>query len=93
MANELPTLTGPDLASLPVRVDRATGAAMVTRYFFPVSPRTLEAWPLTVIYANGKALVETAALFDVARHRLEAAPKIMGGRPPRRDTLTQKAAA
>jgi hypothetical protein len=73
----------PDLSTLPIRVDRRQAAELVARYFFPASPRSLEAWPLTVTYANGRALLETAALFAEAQRRLDAAPRIMGGRPPR----------
>ena len=32
----------PDLLTLPRRVDRKTGAALVTLYYFPVTPRSLE---------------------------------------------------
>ena len=88
----LPQTTTPDLAALPVRVDRKTGAELVTRFYFPTSARTLEAWHLPVIYANGKALIETADLLDFARRKIEAAPKIMGGRPPRRNSLARRAA-
>src|SRR5215207_5760777 len=72
--------TAPDLSELPVRVDRTGGATLVTKWFFPVSPRTLEAWPLRRRLVNGKAVVETAELFAVARARLEASPMVMGGR-------------
>lgn len=65
---------------LPVRVDRRTAAELVTQRFFPVSPRTVEAWPLTVRRVNGKATVETAELFAFAQAKLDAAPPIMGGR-------------
>jgi hypothetical protein len=63
-----------------VRVDRRTAAELVTRLYFPVSPRTIEAWPLTTRRVNGKATVETAELFAFAEAKLEAAPPIKGGR-------------
>ncbi len=71
---------GSDIPDLPARVDRGTGAVLVTRRYFPVSPRTLEAWPLTWRHVNGKAVCETAELFAVAQSKLEAAPAIRGGR-------------
>lgn len=70
----------PDLATLPVRVDRRVGAVLVTRHFFPISRRTLEAWPLSWRRVNGRAVCETAELFAAARAKLDAAPTIRGGR-------------
>lgn len=66
---------------LPVRVDRRTAAELVTQHFFPVSPRTVEAWPLTIRRVNGKATMETVELFAYAQAKLDAAPPIRGGRP------------
>jgi hypothetical protein len=65
---------------LPVRVDRRTAANLVTQRYFPISYRTVEAWPLTVRRVNGKATVETAELFAFAQSKLDAAPPIKGGR-------------
>ncbi len=70
----------PDLTTLPARVDRRAGAALVGRFYFPVSHRTLEAWPLSWRRVNGKAVCETAELFAAARVKLDAAPTIRGGR-------------
>lgn len=70
----------PDLSRLPVRVNRNTGADLVTRYFFPVSPRSLEVWPLTWRRVNGYAVCETAELFAVVQAKLDAAPPIRGGK-------------
>ncbi len=68
------------LKELPVNTDRKTGAPIITKHFFPVSPRTLEAWPLPTKHVNGKAIVPTAALFEIAYAKLMAAPVVMGGR-------------
>ena len=65
---------------LPARVDRKVGAELVTRYFFPVSHRSIEAWPLAWRHVNGKALAETAELFAFAQSKLDAASPIRGGR-------------
>ena len=56
----------------PLRYQR--GAELVTRYFFPISPRTLEAWPLDWLQVNAKATCATAELFAVAQAKLDAAP-------------------
>lgn len=69
----------PDLSTLPAVVDRRGGADIVTRYFFPVSPRTLERWPLAGRRVNGKLVFATADLIAHARAVLAAAPAIRGG--------------
>ncbi len=68
------------LAKLPPNVDRRTGADLVRYHFFPVSYRTLEAWPLPTRRVNGKAIISTVRLFEVAFAKLAAAPIIMSGR-------------
>lgn len=70
----------PDLAALPRNVDRKLGAKLVTQFFFPVSHRTLEAWPLTWRRVNGRAICRTTELFALAEAKLNAAPAIRGGR-------------
>ncbi len=69
-----------DRSGLPRRVDRRTAAKLVSNFFFPISWRTLEAWPLTIRNVNGKATIETAELFAMAQAKLDAAPAIRGGR-------------
>jgi hypothetical protein len=63
----------PDVSTLPPLVDRRTAAALVTQHYFPVSPRTLEAWEVECIRLNGKALAAPAQYFAVAQSRLDAA--------------------
>ena len=70
----------PDLSTLPVNVDRRTGAELVTRYLFPVSHRTLERWPLTGRVVNGRLVFATVELFAHARALMEAAPPMRGGK-------------
>ena len=80
-SQEQPTaLPGLDLSSLPVRVDRRAGADLITRYLFPVSPRTIESWCLTTRRVNGRAVYETRELLDHARAMLDASPAVRGGR-------------
>jgi hypothetical protein len=69
-----------DLSRLPRRMTRREGAELIRAHFFPVSPRTLEVWPLAVTRVNNRALVETAELVAEAQRRLDAAPKIRAGR-------------
>jgi hypothetical protein len=66
----------PNLSTLPRRVDRKTAAALITLYFFPVTPRSLGEWPVTWRMVNGKAVGETPQLFAVAQAKLDAAPPI-----------------
>ena len=76
------------LALLPANVDRRTGAALITKHLFPVSHRSLEVWPLPSRFVNGRAVVPTAKLFEIAFDKLNAAPIVMGGR---RNTTQQAA--
>jgi hypothetical protein len=70
----------PDLDELPVRVDRETASKLLTKYYFRVSPRSLERWSLAWRLVNGRAHCETAALFAIAESMLAGAPPVMGGR-------------
>ncbi len=63
----------PQLDALPVRLNRRAAAAIVTMLYFPIAPRTLEAWPLSWRHVNGKALCETAELLAEAQRRLSEA--------------------
>ena len=65
-----------DIEYLPPRVNRRDGATLITHYFFPVSPRTLERWPVKWLRINGRALVETSELMKEAQQRVASA---MGG--------------
>jgi hypothetical protein len=71
--------TLPNLADLPVRLSRDAAAKLLSRYFFEVSPRTLERWPVAWRQLNGRAHAETADLFAHAESMLADAPIIMGG--------------
>lgn len=69
-------------SDLPARLDRRGAAELVSLLLFPVSARTIEAWPLAVRRVNGKAVVETEELLAFARAKLKAAPVVRGGRKP-----------
>ena len=64
---------------LPVRVNRKVGASIISHYLFPISPRTLERWPVSWRRLNGRALVETDELLSEAQRRVDAAACIRGG--------------
>ena len=77
---ELPQWLLGELAGQPIHVNRRKGAQLVTQYLFPVSARTLEAWPLPTRHVNGKAIMATVTLFEQAYAKMRAAPLIVGGR-------------
>ena len=68
-----------DARLFPTRVDRRMAAAIITQFFFPVSPRTIESWALPVTHANGRALHEVADLVEAAEAKLRAGPTLRGG--------------
>lgn len=70
----------PDLVAYPVRMDRRGLAAFITKEFFPVSPRSLEKWPLTWQHVNNKAIGRTAEAAAVAKAKLDEATPIRGGK-------------
>ncbi len=58
---------------LPKYADKVTAAAIITHLFFPISPRSLEKWPLTVRRPNKAAIYDVAELLIQAEARLNAA--------------------
>jgi hypothetical protein len=72
--------TSPDLASVPPRLGRRAAAAFLSLHFFPVSPRTIEAWPIPSRRVNGKALYETIDLITYANQKIDEAAVSRGGR-------------
>jgi hypothetical protein len=72
--------TQPDLAELPVNGNRRQLAEIITRYFFKVSARSLERWPLSWRHVNGQAICQTVDALEEARKRLEQAPVIRAGK-------------
>jgi hypothetical protein len=73
------TVVGPNLSELPVRVDREMGAKLLTQFFFRVSPRSLERWPVAWRLLNGRSHADTAELFTHAASMVDEAPLIMSG--------------
>ena len=72
----------PSLDDLPRRLDRKTAAQIVSHYYFPISPRTLEKWPVAWRRVNGRALVETGELIGEAMRRVDASIAVRGGSQP-----------
>lgn len=58
---------------LPKYADKVTSAAIITHLFFPISPRSLEKWPLTVRRPNKASIYDVAELLSQAEARLKAA--------------------
>jgi hypothetical protein len=66
---------------LPPNLTRKHGAMEIKRVLgYPVSHRSMEAWPLPTRHVNGHAIVPTEVLFRVAYAKFAAAPVVMGGR-------------
>jgi hypothetical protein len=68
------------LSGLPTNVNRRRAAEEISHYLFPVSHRSLEAWPLPTRRVNGQAIVPTRTLFALAFRKYSASPVVMGGR-------------
>lgn len=79
-ATPLQAAAGADLAGLPKFLTRPEAAKLVRERYFPVSPRSLETWPLLTRRVNGRALHETAEVIAVAKAMIAASPSIRGGR-------------
>jgi len=58
---------------LPQYADKATAAAIITHHFFPISPRALERWPLTVRRPNKATIYEVGELMQYAEAKLQSA--------------------
>jgi hypothetical protein len=82
-AVELPPHLKDLLKELPLHVNRRTGAELITKYLFPVSHRSLEAWPVSSRFVNRQAVIETEELFKQAYAKFAAAPLVKGGRAGR----------
>jgi hypothetical protein len=68
------------VSHLPTNVNRRRGAEEISHHLFPVSHRSLEAWPLPTRRVNGQAIFSTRDLFVLAFRKYSASPIVMGGR-------------
>jgi hypothetical protein len=71
------------LSSLPVNSNKRGAAAIISKEVFPVSYRTLEAWPIPTKIVNGQSVAATRDWLALAWAKYEAAPSVMGGRAPK----------
>ena len=55
---------------------REEAAAAITQHFFPIKPRTLERWPVSIRRLNGKACLLAREVFEEAQRRVEIATRI-----------------
>ena len=58
---------------LPQYADKQTAAAIITHFYFPISPRTLERWPLIVRRPNKVAIYAVEELLSVAKQKFDDA--------------------
>ena len=59
---------------LPKFADKVTGAAIITHLYFPISPRTLERWPITVRRPNKAAIYAVDELLAFAERKMSETP-------------------
>lgn len=69
----------PDFNALPAYVGRADGAELIRTYYFPISPRSLERWPVATRHVNGRVVISTHDLLGEAKRRFDEAPVIKFG--------------
>ena len=58
---------------LPRFADRKATADIISHFYFPVSSRTIETWPLKVRRPNRAAVLEVAEAMALAEQKLENA--------------------
>jgi hypothetical protein len=59
--------------------DKKQLAEIHNRYFGPVSPRSLERWPISWRKVNGRNIGSVRDFLALAKTRFESAPLIRGG--------------
>jgi hypothetical protein len=79
-STSLPPYVEKRLETAPYYSDRRGFAQLHTELFGPISPRTLEDWPLVWQLVNGRATTNTRDGIVVAYERFQAAPKYRAGR-------------
>jgi hypothetical protein len=68
------------LEKAPAFIDRRAAAALISDHLFPVARRTIEDWRLPTQCVNGRAVVPTVKLLELAFGKLKAAPVVLAGR-------------
>lgn len=67
---------------IPRNTDRRTLAAIISHELFPISPRTIERWPLVVRKVNGRAVSKTCEAMALAEAKLGGARPYKTGATP-----------
>jgi len=65
-ASDLPDDLLDVVAQQPAKIDRRTGAALVTAHVFPTTPHTVKSWELPWEYPNGRAVASPATYLAYA---------------------------
>jgi hypothetical protein len=63
----------PDFNAIPARMGKHQAAAFVSQFYFEVSFRTLERWPLPKKFVNGANQWRTTDLASFAKYKLKNA--------------------
>jgi hypothetical protein len=63
---ELPQWLLDVIDTLPAKIDRKDGAALVTRHVFQTTPKTVKSWPLPWECPNGRAIAPPATYLAYA---------------------------
>jgi hypothetical protein len=77
---DLPPYLKEALANLPRNADKQALSEIISKLLFPVSDRTIEAWPLRWRRVNGHSLASTEEGLKFAWEKFRAAPVMRGGR-------------
>ena len=86
-AIELPDFLKAELPTLPRNGDRRMLAQIITQHLYPISPRSLEVWPLTWRRVSKKAVASTEEALKHAWRVYDAAPVTRAGQPGNRRLL------
>jgi hypothetical protein len=68
----------------PALIDRAAGAALVSRHVYPTTKRTVESWDLPWKYPNGRAIAPPETYLAYAYKKSCEATRFSGRRARRR---------
>lgn len=63
----------PETSRIPSLLDKREGARFVSQFYFDVTFRALERWPLRAIVVNGSRRWYTRDLMEFARNRIKTA--------------------
>ena len=73
----------PDFSRIPARLDKREAARFVTQFYFAVSFRSLERWPLPWIVLNGKRTRSVVELDAYCRSKIAGSAPGWAAKPPK----------